>query len=166
VHPAGLAAESSAHWKPAPDSPVNPKLALVEAVRPEGPESIDGAAGGDLSIVYEAPFTGTPESPLPAWSAIAPALVSRSCSVPDPDGVPVPVPAATVYVAPLPVTPVTAGDPDSPLAATEKFDPLAATPVTGSLNVTVQETLAALVGLGPARVIEDTVGACRSIVHP
>jgi len=36
---------------------------------------------------------------------------------------------------------------------------LASTPVTGSENVTVKRTLAALVGFGSARVIETTVGA-------
>jgi hypothetical protein len=38
------------------------------------------------------------------------------------------------------------------------------TPVTGSLNVTVQVTLDALVGLAEPRTIEVTVGAVLSIV--
>ena len=39
------------------------------------------------------------------------------------------------------------------------------TPVTSSLNFTVQETVEALVGEGPARLIDSTVGAVRSIVQ-
>jgi len=39
----------------------------------------------------------------------------------------------------------------------------APTPVTGSLNVTVQETLDAFVGLGSPSVIELTVGAVVSL---
>ena len=40
---------------------------------------------------------------------------------------------------------------------------LVVTPATDSLNVTVKSTLEAFVGLVPARLIEDTVGAAASI---
>ncbi len=69
--------------------------------------------------------------------------------------VPVPVLAETVHVVPLPVTEVIAGVPPSPVLTSEKL--LAVTPVTLAPKVTVQETLAALVGLVPARMIEVTV---------
>src|SRR5437870_10448563 len=73
-----------------------------------------------------------------------------------------PVLALTVRVAPVPVMPVIDAEP-APLPDNEKFD--VPTPVTVSLNVTVQLTVAALVGLGSARVIETTVGAVLSIVY-
>jgi hypothetical protein len=42
---------------------------------------------------------------------------------------------------------------------------LASTPVTDSLNVTVQETLVALVGDEMSRLIEETLGGVLSIVY-
>jgi hypothetical protein len=76
---------------------------------------------------------------------------------------PLPVAAVTVYVAPLPLKPVTE-TPVSPVPTT-RAKLLWATFVTDSLNVTVQETLEAFVGDDPARVIDDTVGAVVSIVQ-
>jgi hypothetical protein len=69
---------------------------------------------------------------------------------------PVPVLAVTVRVAPLPVTEVIAGVPPSPEFTSLKL--LLLIPVTLALNVTVQETLDALVGLAPATLIDKTVG--------
>jgi hypothetical protein len=61
--------------------------------------------------------------------------------------------AVTVHVVPLPVTvPIVA-----PLPVRLKFD--AFKPVTLLLNVTVHETVAALVGLVPARLIDSTFAA-------
>src|SRR5438132_1627876 len=74
------------------------------------------------------------------------------------DPLPVPVLAVTVYVAPLPVTPVMLGV-VSPLFARPKSP--VPTPVTFSLNVTVQLTVVALVGLVPV-TIEETVGGVVS----
>ena len=64
----------------------------------------------------------------------------------------VPTFALTVRVVPLPVT-VTTLAPVPPVSA--KFDAL--TPVTLLLKVTVQATVAALVGFAPARTIERTL---------
>src|SRR5436190_12089426 len=75
--------------------------------------------------------------------------------------VPVPVLAVTAYVAPLPDTPVIAGDPPRPVFASEKSD--ASTPVTLSLNVTTHPTVAAFVGLEDARTIETIVGEMASM---
>ncbi len=61
---------------------------------------------------------------------------------------PVPVEAVTVYVVPLPVTEVTVPPLSAPVRASAKS--AASTPVTASLKVTVQLTLAALLGLAPA----------------
>jgi hypothetical protein len=69
---------------------------------------------------------------------------------------PVPVLAVTVQVVPPPLTPVIAGVPPSPTLTGTKLPLL--TPVTLVLNITVQETLAALVGLAAARLIEVTEG--------
>ena len=90
-----------------------------------------------------------------------PIVVRLSPSVP----LPVPVEAVTVYVDPpaAPVTPVIAGVPPRPVLTSPKLP--TPTPLTFSLNVTVQETVPALVGLGDARTIEDTVGGVRSIVY-
>ena len=75
---------------------------------------------------------------------------------------PVPVDAVTVYVVPLPLAePEKAGDVRPPLTRVKLA---LATPVTDSLNVTVQLTVAALVGLEAFATIEVTVGADLSIV--
>jgi hypothetical protein len=81
--------------------------------------------------------------------------------VPFPD----PVDAVTVHVAvgPGPVTAVIAGVPPRPPFV--KLKSLAVTPFTGSLNVTVHDTLEAFVGLEPARAIDVTVGAVVSSVN-
>src|SRR5438093_1237345 len=68
---------------------------------------------------------------------------------------PAPVLAVTVYVAPLPVTLVMEA-PVTPVAA--RLKSVESTPVTFWENVTVQETLAALVGLAPARLMDETMG--------
>ena len=77
--------------------------------------------------------------------------------------VPLPVPllALTVYVVPLPVTPVI-DVPVTPLATSAKSP--ASTPVTASEKVTVQLTEAAAVDAGPMRLMETTVGADLSMV--
>lgn len=56
-----------------------------------------------------------------------------------------------------PLTPVTAGEPPTPDAASARS--AAPTPVTAVEKVTLQRTLAALVGLGSARAMEVTAGA-------
>ena len=80
-----------------------------------------------------------------------------SPSVPEPE----PVEAVTVQVAVFElltgVTPVIVGVPPRPPLTRTKF--AAVRPVTGSVNVTVHDTLAALVGLGPARAMLCTSGA-------
>ena len=53
---------------------------------------------------------------------------------------------------------------DAPVTVGESEKSAASTPVTDSLKVTVQLTLAALVGVAPARLIEVTVGAVLSTV--
>src|SRR5437867_3733041 len=53
--------------------------------------------------------------------------------------------------------------PLSPVVASAKT--AAVTPDTDSLNVTVNETLEAVVGLAPARTIDCTTGGVRSIVN-
>ena len=50
----------------------------------------------------------------------------------------------------------------TPVVTSEKS--VVPTPVTLSLKVTVKLTLVALVGLAPAKLIEDTVGATVSLV--
>jgi hypothetical protein len=76
-------------------------------------------------------------------------LTISSASVP----LVVPVVAVTVHVVPLPVTVVTL----VPVPLTLKFEALI--PVIIRLKVTVHETVAALVGLVPARLIETTFPA-------
>ena len=76
---------------------------------------------------------------------------------------PEPVDAVTVYTPLDTLRPVTAGVPASPLETSWKS--LASTPVTGSLNTTFHVTLAALVGVDPPRLIDDTVGGVVSMVH-
>jgi hypothetical protein len=61
--------------------------------------------------------------------------------------------AVTVHVVPLPVTLAIV----APVPVRLKFD--AFKPVTLLLNVTVHETVAALVGLVPARLIDSTFAA-------
>jgi hypothetical protein len=65
--------------------------------------------------------------------------------------------AVTVHVVPLPVTLVTLAPVSPDEGVRLKFD--AFNPVTTSLNVTVQESVAAPDGFGPARLIETTFGA-------
>src|SRR5207244_1408713 len=74
---------------------------------------------------------------------------------PSPD----PVLAVTVLVVPVPLSPVIDA-PVGPVDASEKFD--LATPVTASENVTVHDTLDALVGFAAALTMEITVGATFS----
>ncbi len=76
---------------------------------------------------------------------------------------PDPVDAVTVHDAALPDTPVIAGDPDRPVLTKVKLP--AATPVTDSLKLTVQATLAAFDGVAPARTIPVTVGAVLPTVY-
>ena len=71
--------------------------------------------------------------------------------------------ALTVHVVPLPVTVVTLAPVPAALF-TLKF--AAVTPVTLLLNVTVQATVAALVGLAPARLIESTFAAIAYVSPP
>jgi hypothetical protein len=66
-------------------------------------------------------------------------------------------------VVPEPLTPLTAGEPPRPPFASAKS--LESTPVTLSLNITVQWTVEALVGLASTLVIETTVGTVASIVR-
>ena len=82
-------------------------------------------------------------------------LVMSNPSVPVPD----PVLAATVHVVPLPVTEVIAGVPPKPELTSVKL--LALTPVTLTVNVTVQDTVAAVVGFALAVLMEATEGAER-----
>jgi hypothetical protein len=67
----------------------------------------------------------------------------------------VPTLAVTVRVVPLPVTPVIEA-PEDPVPVSSKLP--AAPPVIALLKVTVQLTVAALVGLLPTRVTERTEG--------
>jgi hypothetical protein len=60
-------------------------------------------------------------------------------------------------VSSLPLTSVIAGEPPRPEFASAKSP--ASTPETFSLNLTVQRTLDALVGLASSRLIDWTVGA-------
>jgi hypothetical protein len=71
-----------------------------------------------------------------------------------------PVETVTVRVAPVPVTDVIDA-PDAPAPASAKS--VESTPVTLSLKVTVHWTLAAFVGVVPARLIVETVGAVVSM---
>src|SRR5215218_4089527 len=96
-----------------------------------------------------------PPSLLPEPSTIVSLSLRFRPSVP----LPVPVDAVTVRVAPEPVTLVIDGDVRPEFASAKSA---ASTPVTLSLNVTVQLTLDAFVGLEPARLIETTVGAVAS----
>jgi hypothetical protein len=91
---------------------------------------------------------------LPAVSFTPPLFDLFRPSVP----FPLPVLAVTVHVAvgAMPDTDVIAGEPVNPVFTTEKFD--ASTPLTGSLNVTVHETLDAAVGDEPASAIDVNVG--------
>jgi hypothetical protein len=75
---------------------------------------------------------------------------------------PPPVLAVTVHVVvgAVPETDVIVGEPVRPVFASVKFD--AVTPLTGSLNVTVHETLEAFVGDEPTRLIDVTVGGVAS----
>src|SRR5712671_6534875 len=72
---------------------------------------------------------------------------------------PGPVSAVTVLVVPDPVT-LVIDAPATALPDSEKF--AADTPVTASENVTVHDTLAALVGLASATAIDVTVGGMFS----
>src|SRR5438874_717388 len=78
--------------------------------------------------------------------------------VPSPD----PVVAVTLQVLPLPVTLPT--DPPVTESVRARAKSPASTPVTGSLNVTVHETLPAFVGLAAPtrRLMEETVGGVAS----
>ena len=77
--------------------------------------------------------------------------------------------AVTVHVAvgeePTGATPVTAGVVPPVLLVMSGVKLLVATLRTGSLNVTVQRSVVAFVGLESARAIEDTVGAVLSITQ-
>src|SRR5204863_9547677 len=72
----------------------------------------------------------------------------------------------TVLVVPVPLNAVTDA-PVGPADASEKFD--VATPVTASENLTVHDTLEALVGLAAVLTMEITVGgtfsACGTCPH-
>ena len=103
-------------------------------------------------------MNGRPVIALLARSLIDEPLVRFRPSDPDPD----PVDAVTVRVAPLPVTPVIAGVPPKPLLTSVKlFEEFP--PVTGSLNVTVHDTLDEFVGEAATRLIELTVGGVLSL---
>src|SRR4051794_12667226 len=152
----------AARLKSAVPTPVTPSLnvtvhcALAAFVGETPTRSIDTTVGTVLSIVYACPLVKPPPIALPAVSWMPVPLAFRSSSiVPSPE----PVSTVAVYVAPLPVTPVT----DAPLTPeTAGLKSLESTPVTLSLNVTVNWTLAALVGLAPTRLIDSTVGATAS----
>ncbi|OIQ66091.1 hypothetical protein GALL_523440 [mine drainage metagenome] len=103
--------------------------------------------GGLRVRVYTCPVNGKPLN-----EGVTPVLLTIfNPSVP----LPLPVLAVTVQVVPLPVTPVMAGVPLNPPLTSAKL--LLATPLTLALKVTVQDTLAALVGLVLAVLIDWTV---------
>ena len=143
----------------------------ITAPNPYAPFAADEVTllivGAVRSIVYTWPVM--PPSPAPVVpvppSLLFTASTMESLSTRLSPSVPLPVPvlAVTVYVMPLPDTPVIAGAPPNPGAANAKSD--ASTPVTVSLNVTVHVTLDAFDGFAAARVIEVTVGGVRSIVY-
>src|SRR4029077_12047453 len=66
------------------------------------------------------------------------------------------------YWLPLPLTVVIVAPVTAPVGTRAKSE--ASTPVTLSLNTTVHDTLAAFVGVVPARLIDCTVGAVVSTV--
>jgi len=92
-----------------------------------------------------------------AASTTLPADVASRPKVPSP----LPALAATVQLVPLPETFVMTGDPPSAPPGTA-VNAEAPTPVTSSLNVTVHETVEALVGLVAARTMDSTVGGVMS----
>ena len=108
--------------------------------------------------MYSGPVNGTPvaESALPATSLMPAVAVRFSPSVPPTD----PVLTVTVRVAPVPAIDVI----DVPGAVPTSVKLLAVTPVTGSENVTVKPTLAALMGVASTSVIAVTEGGVLSIV--
>jgi hypothetical protein len=69
--------------------------------------------------------------------------------------------AVTVHVVPLPLTPVIAGVPPSPELTSVKL--LLFTPVTLVLNVTVQETADALLGVALAVLMKVTAGQAEVV---
>ena len=125
---------------------------------------IDGALdGGVRSSVYDGPLKSplplpVPPSLFPAMSLIESSSASLRPSVPSPE----PVDAVTVYDVPDPLTPVI-DVPERPAPVRAKS--VASTPVTVSLNVTVQRTDEALVGVASRRVIPVTDGDVRSTTH-
>src|SRR5438552_627961 len=104
---------------------------------------------------YASPLSVAVEA-LPARSWMPVGSVRSSSSVPVG-----PVLTVTVHVASDALTLVIDAPPE-PLPVSEKF--AADTPVTLSSNVTVHDTLAALVGFASARTIDDTEGAVLSMV--
>src|SRR6266568_6522930 len=97
---------------------------------------------------------------LPAVSAMPVPLLFRSKRiVPSPE----PVFTATVYEAPVPVTVPTEVPVTPPLVVRVKS--LESTPLTLPSKVPVNRTVAPLVGLAPAVLIDTTVGAIVSFVN-
>ena len=106
------------------------------------------------AIVYIWPVVnGRLTTAAPSESAVLAPFAISSSSVP----VAVPGFALTVHVVALPVTLVTLVPVPAGCAVSVKLEAL--TPVMLSLKVTVHATVAALVGLAPARLIETTFGA-------
>ena len=103
------------------------------------------------------PAPGPPSAvPKPEVSMMVSSSVRLRPSVPLPE----PLLAETVYVVPLPVTPVMDAQ-VTPLATSAKS--VVSTPVTDSEKVTVQLTDAAAVVALPTRLMETTVGAFLSM---
>ena len=112
-------------------------------------------AGVVRSKVYAAPGRLPLSVPLPPRGTLLLTMLSSSTRFRPRVPLPVPVLAVTVRVVPVPVTLVMAA-PVTPVCASVKS--LASTFVTLALKVTVQDTLAALVGLAPASAMLLTVG--------
>src|SRR6185295_14358724 len=109
------------------------------------------------STAYTAPVRLPLPAPAPpSFKLAASAIESLSTRFKPSVPVPVPADAVTMNVAALPAsaTPVIAGEPPTPDTASAKS--VASTLVTGSLNVTVQCTVDAAVGVGSSSVIDVT----------
>jgi hypothetical protein len=96
----------------------------------------------------------------PSGFAVASRIVSSVDQIEADGPVPPPVETVTVRVAPLPVTPVTLG---ATLPVVLSAKSAASTPVTLSLKVVVNWIELALVGVGPTRAIETTVGGVATV---
>ena len=136
---------------------VTVKFTVVALVGFASARTIEETSGASVSTSYTSPVKLPLPNPVPPTGRL-PMSTTVSSSTKFRPSVPSPMPVFTVTTRVLPVSALTPAI-DAPVRpVTARAKSAVPTPVTGSLKVTWNWTVAALVGFGSRRTIDVTVG--------